>query len=117
MKDVVSKKSAQIAVKKASAKYKKIRLKRLPPTFLVDEADLETIPNNEPNEDIFANESILAAENKVFDFDKYKKEQATAIDELKQQQIDDELFVNESILAAANKVFDFDRYRKEQLQP
>ena len=46
------------------------------PTLLVDEADLETIDyNDEPNEDIFANESILAAANKVFDFDKYKKEQ------------------------------------------
>ena len=46
------------------------------PTLFVDEADLETVDyNDEPNEDIFANESILAAANKVFDFDKYKKEQ------------------------------------------
>ena len=56
------------------------------PTFLVNEADLETIQyNNEPNEYIFANESILAAANKVLDFNKCKKEQAAAIDELKQQ--------------------------------
>ena len=85
------------------------------PTLLVDEADLETTDyNDEPNEDIFANESILAAANKVFDFGKYKKEQAAKINELKQQHIDDELFVNESVLAAANKVFDFNRYKKEQ---
>ena len=83
--DVASKKSAQIAAKKVSDKYKKMRLKK-PPTFLVNEADLETIQyNNEPNEYIFANESILAAANKVLDFNKCKKEQAAAIDELKQQ--------------------------------
>ena len=115
IKDVASKKSARIAAKKVSDKYKKMRLKKSPPTFLVDEAELETIQyNDESNEDTFANESILAAENKVFDFNKYKKEQPVAIDELKQQQIDNELFVNESVLAAANKVFDFDRYKKEQ---
>ena len=57
-----------------------------PLTFLVNEGDLETIQHNdEANEDIFANESILAAINKVFDFDKNKKEQAAAIGELKQQ--------------------------------
>ena len=85
------------------------------PTFLFDEADLETIDyNDEPNKDIFANESIFAAVDKVFDFDKYKKEQATKIDEFKQPQIDDELFVNEGILAAASKVFDFGKYQKEQ---
>ena len=92
IKDVASKKNAQIAAKKVSDKYKKMRLKKPPtpsplsPTFLVNEADLETIQyNNEPNEYIFANESILAAANKVLDFNKCKKEQAAAIDELKQQ--------------------------------
>ena len=84
-------------------------------TFLFDEADLETIDyNDQPNKDIFANESIFAAVDKVFDFDKYKKEQATKIDEFKQPQTDDELFVNEGILAAASKVFDFGKYQKEQ---
>ena len=85
------------------------------PTFLFDEADLETIDyHDEPNKDIFANESIFAAVDKVFDFDKYKKEQATKIDEFKQPQTDDELFVNEGILAVASKVFDFGKYQKEQ---
>ena len=90
IKDTTSKKSAQIAAKNFLDKYKQMRLKKPPSSFLVNEADLETIQyNDEPNEDIFANESILAAANKVFDFDKYKKEQAAATDELKQQQIDD----------------------------
>ena len=96
-------------------KAKKLARPLLPHTFFVNKADLETIQYNaEPNEDIFANERILAAANKVFDFDKYKKEQAAVIDELKQQQIDDELFVNESVLVAANKVFDFDRYKRSK---
>ena len=44
------------------------------PTLLVDEADLETIDyNDEPNEDIFANESILAAANKVLTLTNIKK--------------------------------------------
>ena len=90
-------------------------LKRPPPTFLVNEADLERIQyNDESSEDTFANESILAAANKVFNLDKYKKPQAAAIDEFKQHQTNDEPFVNESVLAAANKVFDFDKYKKEQ---
>ena len=45
-----------------SEKYKKTMFKK--PTLLVDEADLEPIDyNGEPNEDIFANESVLAAAN------------------------------------------------------
>ena len=43
-------------------KKKKMRFTK--PTLLFDEADLETIDyNGEPNEDIFANESVLAAAN------------------------------------------------------
>ena len=54
-------KSAWIAAKNLSKK-KKMRFTK--PTLLVDEADLETIDyNGEPNEDIFANESVLAATN------------------------------------------------------
>ena len=86
--------------------------------MLVDRADLETIDyNGAPNEDIFANESVLAASNKVFAFEKYKKEQASKIDEFKQQQIDDKLFVNESVLPVANKVFDFDIYKRSKPPP
>ena len=68
-------------------KYRKIRLlKKNPPrTFLVDKADVETIQYDEPKEDLFVNESILAAANNVFDFNKYKKEQAEALKEMKKQ--------------------------------
>ena len=55
-------KSARIAAKNLSEKKKKKRFTK--PTLLVDEAHLETIDyNGEPNEDIFANESVLAAAN------------------------------------------------------
>ena len=44
------------------------------PTLLVDEADLTTIGyNDEPNEETFANESILAAANKVLTLTNIKK--------------------------------------------
>ena len=60
MKDVASKKRVNCSQK--SFKKKKMRFTK--PTLLVDEADLETIDyNGEPNEDIFANESVLAAAN------------------------------------------------------
>ena len=92
-----------------------MRYKKPPPTFFIDEADLETIDyNNDNDEDLFAKESILATANKVFDYDRFKKERAAGLDGMKRQQIDDELFVNESVLAAANKIFDFNKYKKEQ---
>ena len=75
IKDVASKKSAQIAAKKISNKYIKMRYKKSPPTFLVDEADVEAIDyNNDSDEDMFAKESIVIAANKIFDT--YKKGQA-----------------------------------------
>ena len=39
------------------------------------EEDLETISYDEPQEDLFAGESIIAAANKVIDFDEFKQEQ------------------------------------------
>ena len=61
--------------KKKSNKYKKMRYKKPPPTFLVDEADVETTDyNNDSDEDMFAKESIVIAANKIFD--RYKKERA-----------------------------------------
>ena len=56
-----------------NAKNKKI--------FLVDEEDLETIDYNEPEseENLIEKESLLAAANKVFDFGKFKKEQAEVL--------------------------------------
>ena len=66
---------------------------------------------------MFATESILAAANKVFNFNRYKKEQAQAIYEIKRQQINNEPFVNENILAAANKLFDFDKSKNSRPTP
>ena len=52
-----------------------MRYKKPPPTFLVDEADVErTDYNNNSDEDMFAKESIVIAANKIFD--RYKKERA-----------------------------------------
>ena len=52
--------------------------------------------------------------NKVFDFEKFKKEQAEALREMKNEKIDEELFLNESVLAATNKVFDYNKFKKQQ---
>ena len=75
IKNATSKKSMQITAKKISDKYKKMKYKKPPSTFLVDEADVETIDyNDDSDEDMFAKGSIVIAANKIFD--KYKKEQA-----------------------------------------
>ena len=41
----------------------------------MNEEDIETIDYNEPQEDLFAGESIINAANKVLDFEQFKKEQ------------------------------------------
>ena len=77
IKNAASKKRAQITAKKKkkSNKYKKMRYEKPPPSFLVDEADVErTDYNNDSDEDMFAKESIVIAANKIFH--KYKKERA-----------------------------------------
>ena len=73
-----SNKSAQITAEKILQKYK--ILKKPKKTFLVDEKDLETIVYDpEEQEDLFIGERILAAANKVLDFEEFKKQQAKAI--------------------------------------
>ena len=72
-----AKKSTLITAKKISQKYK--NLKKIKKTYLVNEEDLETIACDEPQEDLFKGESIVKAANKVLDFDAFKKEQETAI--------------------------------------
>ena len=74
----------RIVAKKVLDKYK--RMKRPKKTYLVDEEDIETLDYDEPVEDLFKGESILEAVNKVFDFEKFKKEQAEAIDEMKKRK-------------------------------
>ena len=82
-----SKKSAQITAKKISQKHK--ILKKPKERFLVNEEDLETIVYDpEEQEDLFMGESILAAANKVLDFDEFKKQQAKAINNYNQNLLE-----------------------------
>ena len=81
------KKSKQRAPKNILKKYK--NLKKPKTTYLVNEEDLETINYDEPQEDLFEGESILAAANKVLDFDEFKREK-----ERKLQQYNDQLMNN-----------------------
>ena len=109
IRNPTSKKSMKLTAKKVADKYKKMRQKRPQKTFLVDE-DIETIDyTNEPQEDLFSSESILAKADEKFNFEMYKKEQAEALDKMKREKP----FANESILAAAN-VFDFEKFKKQQ---
>ena len=77
IRNSAAKKSTKITAKKNLNRYK--AMKRTKKTYLVNEEDLETIDHNEPQEDLFKRESILAAANKVFDFNKFKKQQEDAI--------------------------------------
>ena len=54
-------------------------MKRPKKPYLVNEEDLETTDYNELQEDLFKGESILAAADRVFDFNKFKKQQEDAI--------------------------------------
>ena len=88
-----SKKSVQITAKKISQKYKSLKEPRK--TFLVNEEDLETIVYDaEEQEDLFAGESILAAANKVLDFNEFKKQQAEAIDNYYQNLLENAETIN-----------------------
>ena len=88
----VPKKSSQKAAKRIKDKYARIRqnkakskkivesnkrykMKRPKKTYLVNEEDIETIDYIEPQEDLFAGESIVNAANKVLNFKQFKKEQ------------------------------------------
>ena len=81
------KKGKQIAAKNILKKYK--NLKKPKKTYLVNEKDLETINYNEPQEDLFASESILNAANKVLDFDEFKWEQERKLQEYNDQLMND----------------------------
>ena len=78
------KKGKQVAAKNILKKYK--NLKKPKKTYLVNEENLETINYDEPQEDLLEGKSILAATNKVLDFDKFKREH-----EKKLQQYNDQL--------------------------
>ena len=86
------KKGEQIAAKNILKKYK--NLKKPKKTYLVNEEDLETINYDEPQEGFFAGESILAAANKVLDFDEFKREQERKLQEHNDQLMNDAETIN-----------------------
>ena len=49
----------------------------------MNKEDIETIDYNEPQEDLFAAESILNAANKLLDFEQFKKEQERVLKKAK----------------------------------
>ena len=72
------KKNTLMTAKKISQKYE--NLKKTKKTYLVNGEDLETIQyDNDPQEDLFKGESVIEAANKVLDFDEFKKQQESAI--------------------------------------
>ena len=83
-KNSKSKKSAAITAKKISKKYK--NLKNPKKTFLVNEEDLETIVyDDEPQEDLFKEESVREAANKVLDFEEFEKQQENLLNKNKKK--------------------------------
>ena len=86
------KKDKQIAAENILKKYK--NLKKPKKTYLVNEEDLETINYDEPQEGLFAGESILAAANKVLDFDEFKREQERKLQEHNDQLMNDAETIN-----------------------
>ena len=91
-KNFERKKSAKIVAKKISQKYK--NLKKIKKTFLVNEEDLETIASDEPEEDLFRGESILEAANKFLNFDKFKKQQETAVNNFNENLLENSETIN-----------------------
>ena len=91
------KKSKQRAPKNILKKYK--NLKKPKTTYLVNEEDLETINYDEPKENLLEGESILAAANKVLDFDEFKREK-----ERKLQQYNDQLMNNAETINYVNHI-------------
>ena len=64
---------------------------------MINEEDLETIAYDKPQEDLFKNESILNAANKVFDFNKFQKEQNELINKYNKRKTFEDLQLAEII--------------------
>ena len=69
-------------------------MKKLNRTYLVNEQDIDTIDYDEPQEDLFAGESIINAANKVIDFKQFKKEQEKRLQEYNDQLLNDAETIN-----------------------
>ena len=61
---------------------------------MVNEEDLETINYDEPKENLLEGESILAAANKVLDFDEFKREQEQKLQQYNDQLMNDAETIN-----------------------
>ena len=99
-------------------------MKRPKKTYLVNEEDLEIIDyNDEPQEDLFKGDSIISAANKVFDFNKFKKQQQDAIKNFNENLLEnaetinyidninlDDVKDNKNLKITAKKISD--KYRK-----
>ena len=99
-------------------------MKRPKKTYLVNEEDLEIIDyNDEPQEDLFKRDSIISAANKVFDFNKFKKQQEDAIKNFNENLLEnaetinyidninlDDVKDNKNLKITAKKISD--KYRK-----
>ena len=73
VKTASEKKRDRALAQKIVKKYR--NLKKPKKSYLIEEKDIETIDYTEPQEDVFAGESILNAANKVLNFKQFKKEQ------------------------------------------
>ena len=61
---------------------------------MVNEEDLYTAKYDEPQQDLFESESVLAAANKVFDFKKFQQNQKQRLENYKEQQLNDTETIN-----------------------
>ena len=61
---------------------------------MVNEEDLYTAKYDEPQQDLFESESVLAAANKVFDFKKFQQNQKQRLGNYKEQQLNDTETIN-----------------------
>ena len=84
--------SRKITAEKISKKYR--NLKKPKKTYLVNEEDLGTETYNEPQQDLFESERVLAAANKVFDFKKFQQNQKQRLENYKEQLLNDTETIN-----------------------
>ena len=92
IKTTSNKKRTRITAQKILKNYK--NMKKPKRTYLVNEEDIDTIDYNEPQEDLFAGESILNAANKVIDFEQFIKEQEKRLQEYNDQLLNDVETIN-----------------------
>ena len=84
---------------------------------MVEKRDIKTIDyNSTDEEDLYADEGIVNAANKVFDYNKFKEDGGFAGQSIVNaaNKILSEDTAGQSILNQANKVFNFKHFKREQ---